>query len=131
MVSIIMPTQPLQLRDFQVRFTLPQTRTYPIENINELNEMIRIYGRGIISYITFFFHDNEHKYHTLTLYNSGHNDKFIVEFCHYYNQQFDRVELSLEEKVNDFTVVMNCLTQNVNARFVQHIINPFVSRVMA
>ncbi len=124
-----MSTQLPQLRDFQVRFTLEQTRTYSIEQINELDEMIRIYGRGIISYITFFFHNNnnQHKFHNITLRNSGYDDKFVVEFYHYYNQRFDRIELSREEQVSDFTSVMNCLnsSQNLNSRLGQYIVNPF------
>ncbi len=125
--------QLLQIREFHVHFVLHQTRVYSIEQLNELDEMIRIYGRGIISYVTFFFHDTNRRFHTLTLRNSEQNDKFVVEFHHYYNQQMERVELTLEEKGDDFESVIRCLNSraNLNDRFTRYIINPFYSQYMA
>jgi hypothetical protein len=126
-------TELLQLREFHVHFTLQQTRIYSIEQLRELDEMIRIYGRGIISYITFFFHDSRHKFHSLTLRNSEQNDRFVVEFCHYYNQQLERVELSREQQVSDYHSVIGYLgsQHNFNSNFLPFIINPFVHNQMA
>ena len=119
--------QPLQLKDFQVRLDSGQTINEPIENISELDEIIRIYGRGIIAKISFYFHDSIRGFHNIILRNTEDNDKFTVEFYEYYNQQNQRVELTFEEKLNDFTVVINCLTQkqNININLIPYIINPF------
>ena len=121
--------QLLQIREFHVHVTLASTRIYPIEQINELDEMIRVYGRGIISCITFFFHDTNLRFHTITLRNSEQNDRFVVEFHHYYNQQLERVELTLDEKVVDFESLLRYLNsrQNLNDRFTRYIVNPFTS----
>lgn len=123
----------LQLREFHVHFQVNQTRIYSIEQLRELEEMIRIYGRGIISYITFFFHDSRRKFHSLTLRNSEQNDRFVVEFYHSYNQQLERLELSREEQVSDFHSVISCLSsrQNFNSILLPFIVNPFIHNQMA
>lgn len=122
-----MSTQPLQLRDFQIRFTSGQIINEPIENIRELDEIIRIYGRSIIAKISFYFHDSLRGFHNIILRNSEFNDRFVVEFYHYYNSQIERIELSHEEQLNDFIAVMNCLNsrQILNSRLIPFIINPF------
>ena len=122
-----MPIQPLQLRDFQIRFTNGQIINEPIENIRELDEIIRIYNRSLIAKISFYFHDSQRAFHNIILRNTESNDRFIVEFYHFYNQISHRVELSREEQINDFTVVMNCLNsrQNLSRNLVPYIINPF------
>jgi hypothetical protein len=115
-----------QLRDFQVRLDSGQTINERIENIRELTDVIRIYGRHIICFITFYFHDSHHHAHSLTLRNSGHNDKFVVEFYHYYSPNFNRIELTDQQKIHDFEIVMNCLQQNnLDSRLIRHIIHPF------
>ena len=116
-----------QLNTFQVVLTTGQIRNEPIENITELDEIIRIYGRGIIAEITFYFYDNQHQFHNIILRNSGHNDRFIVEFYHYYNRYMERIEMNREDKMRDFTVVMNCINnvRNLNSRLMPYIIDPF------
>ncbi len=122
-----MSTQPLQLRDFQIRFTSGQIINEPIENIRELDDIIRIYGRSIIAKISFYFHDSIRGFHNIILRNSEFNDRFVVEFYHYYNSHMERIELSHEEQLNDFISVMNCLNsrQILNSRLIPYIINPF------
>lgn len=121
--------QPLQLKDFQIRLDSGQTINEPIDNINELDEIIRIYGRNIITKISFYFHDSDRGFHNIIFRNTEPNDRFVVEFYSYYNQQNQLVELSFEEKFNDFTSVMNCLIQksNINLKLVPYIIHPFHS----
>ena len=116
-----------QIISFQVRLDTGQTINEPIENIRELSNIIRQYGRGIIAKISFYFHDSRHQFHNLILRNSEHNDRFVVEFYHYYNQYMERVELSREERMNDFVTVMNCIhnSENLDSRLGQYIIDPF------
>lgn len=105
-----MPSQPLNLRDFQIRFRSGQIINEPIEKIRILDELVRIYGLVSIAKISFYFHDPQHKYHNLILRNTNYNSKiFPIEFYHYYNQQMERVELSTEEKVNDLLAVIYCM----------------------
>lgn len=119
--------QHFQLREFQVQYNLGQTRIYSIDQINELDEMIRIYGRAIISSIKFLFHNNQHPFYYLILRNTGHNDRYVVEFYHYYNQYFERVEMSREQRQADFNIVSSLLSSrpNLDTRLVNFIIQPF------
>jgi hypothetical protein len=119
---------PLQIRDFHIKFNnINQTRDYTIENIQELEEIIRVYGRKIIYSITFYFYDNIHQYHNLTFQNTGYDDKFVTEFFHYYNTNYHRIELNRDQQYNDFVAVMNILNskQILQSRFIPYIINPF------
>jgi hypothetical protein len=118
----------VQLRDFQVRLNNGQSINEPINNIRELDDLIRIYGRGIIGTITFYFYDNNHPYHTLILRNTEHNNNtFVVEFYHYYDQYLQKVELSTNQKMIDYRTVRNYLNNNQNlvSGLVRYIIDPF------
>jgi hypothetical protein len=118
----------LQLRDYHIRLDTGQTINERIENIRELTEVVRIYGRRIIAKITFYFHDPLHQFHSLTLRNSEHQNKFVVEFYHYYSPNFIRIELNDEQKIGDLDTVINCLRQNnLDSGLVRHIIHPFHS----
>ena len=116
-----------QISSFQIRLDTVRTINEPIENIQELSNIIRQYGRGIIAKISFYFHDSRHQFHNLILRNTEHNDRFVVEFYHYYNQYMERVELSREERINDFAEVMNCIlnSANLDSHLGQYIIDPF------
>lgn len=118
---------PRQLRDFQINFVNGQNINERIENINELNEIIRIYGRNIISSITFYFYNGQDNSYYLILRNTHQNDRFVVEFYHYYNQYLQRVEISREDQQYDITTVVNYLNtrQNLNTHLVRFIVDPF------
>jgi hypothetical protein len=128
-----MSTQPLQLRDFQIRFTTGQIINEPIENIRELSNILRIYGRSIIAKISFYFHDSVRGFHNIILRNTETNDRFVIEFYHYYNSQMEQTELSHQEQLNDFTAVMNCLNsrRGIQTRLIPFIINPFQHNQMS
>jgi len=117
----------LQINTFQVRLNTGQIVNEPIENIQELSNIVSQYGRGIIAKISFYFHDSRHQFHNLVLRNTEHNDSFIVEFYHYYNQYMEQVVLSREERLNDFTAVMNCIrsSENLHSQLGQYVIDPF------
>ena len=117
----------LQVRELQVQFNIGSPRNYTPDNLNDFEEMLRIYGRGIIYSITFYFYDNSHQFHNLILKNAGYNDRFVVEFFHSYNSNFQRIEISRDQQHNDFVGVMNLLTsrQIIQSRLVPFIINPF------
>ena len=117
----------LQVRNFQIRFNNGQIRYEPIENIHELDEIIRIYGRQIIAKVSFYFHDPAHQFHNIIIRNTEQNDKFTVEFWNYYNQYFEKVELTSDEKRRDLDMIMNYITQhsNLNNNFKPYIIDPF------
>jgi hypothetical protein len=118
----------IQLREFHIHYNIGHTRIYNIEKINQLNDIIRIYGRKIIYSIKFPFH-NQSAY--LIIRNSGHNDIFVVEFFDYYNQNVD-YETNYNQQYNDFNIVMNLLSSkpNINSHLVQFIINPFTLEMM-
>ena len=124
--------QTFQLREFQIQLNNGQTRIYNIEQINELDEMIRIYGREIISSIKFLFHNQDPFYYVI-LRNTGYNNSFIVEFYHYYNQYIERIDICREQKVIDYNTILSLLNtrQHLNSRLVQFIINPFYGPVMS
>ena len=126
-MSQINNTPALQINTFQVRLNTGQIVNEQIENIQELFNIINQNGRGNIAKISFYFNDNQHQFHNLILRNTEHSDKFIVEFYHYYNQYMEQVELSREERLNDFTAVMNCIrsSENFVIQLGQHIIDPF------
>lgn len=117
-----------QIREFHLQLTTGQLRIYNIENINELEEIVRIYTRSIISSITFIFYDTQHQFHNLVLRNVEPNDRFIVEFFHYYNHDLERIDISYEQQRDDYTIVMNVLSskQNLSLHLNQYIINPFI-----
>jgi hypothetical protein len=117
----------LQIREFQVQFNTGTPRNYTPDNLNDFKEMLRIYGRGIIHSITFYFYDNNHQFHNLILQNAGQNDRFVVEFFHYYDSNFQRVEQNRNQQHSDFVGVMNLLgsRQIIQSRLVPFIINPF------
>jgi|UniRef100_A0A6C0DWP1 hypothetical protein len=117
----------LQINTFQVRLNTGQIINEPIENIRELSNIIGLYGLGIIAKISFYFRDNSHQFHNLILRNTEHNDKFVVEFYHYYNQYMERIKLSREERLNDFIAVMNCIrsSENLDSQLGKQIIDPF------
>lgn len=121
-----MVVQPLQLKSFQILLISGQIINEPIEKIKDLNEIIRIYGRNIISKISFYFHDSIYTLHNIIL-KSNDNNNFIIEFYQYYNQDNHLVQITLEEKINDFTEMMKYLTKNqyLNSYLIPYIINPF------
>lgn len=111
-----------QISIFQVCFINGQIINELIENIHQLYDIIRIYGRGFISKISFYYHTNEKQNHNLILQNCDKNDRFIVEFCNSYNQNFQTVEMTLEEKYKDFQAVKNILQNND----LNYILLPFI-----
>lgn len=131
-MSSNMQVNPIQLQGFQVYLENNTIRSEPIHNINELNELVRIYGRQIIIQVTFYFHDNQNKIHYLNIRNTGFDDKFVIEFFHYYNSYLEKIELTREEKIRDFTMVMHCINNctHLNRLLVPHIVNPINQYVM-
>lgn len=121
-----MSNQPLQLSTFQVILNNSQIIIEPIENINQLGEIIHIYGRKVIAKIIFYFYDSHHKYHDLSLVKNEDNDYFNVEFYHYYTSQNGRSPLTLIEKVNDYNIVLQSFddTELINS-LKNYIISPF------
>lgn len=108
-----------QIRDFHIYLTNGQIINEPIENIIELGEIIRIYGREIIVKIVFNFHNNRQNNHNITLRNlPERNDRFIVEFFH--NEIY--------EQLCDYTALTNNINndnQTLYNLLGKWIINPF------
>jgi len=112
-----------QISDFQVRLVNGQTINEPIENINELYEIIYNFGRSNIAKISFYFQKQNNQFHNLILRNSQDNI-FEVEFCDNYIQS-EIVELSYEEKEHDFQAVINIIqNNNLDILLLPFIINP-------
>jgi hypothetical protein len=95
--------------------------------MDDFDEIVRVYGLGIIHSITFYFYDNDNQFHNIILQNTGHNNMFVVEFFHYYNSNYQRVEQNRSQQRNDFQSVMNVLSsrQHLQTRFIPYIIHPF------
>ncbi len=109
-----------QIRDFHIYLTNDQIINEPIENINELSEIIRIYGREIIVKIVFNFHNNYQNNHNIVLRClPEYNDKFIIEF--FYTE--------LYKQLCDFNALMNCINNDnliLYDLLGKWIINPFI-----
>lgn len=116
-----------QIESFQVRFENGTIIHHPISDFHLVDTHIQQYGRSSIAKISFYFLTHNHMFHNLILRNTEHNDRFVVEFYHYYNQNNQRVELTLEQKLADFRSVMNVIihTRNLDDRLGQFINNPF------
>lgn len=118
-----------QIKDFQVRFTTGQLINEPIENIQELYNIIKLYSREYITKISFYFHSSQ-DFHNIILRNNNnyHNDRFTVEFCDKYDENMERIDMSYEEKYMKFQAVINILeNNNFNNNLLPYIINPFVT----
>lgn len=120
-------TNNYQLHQYQIYLNTGQIIVEPIENIQELRNIIHNYGRNIILSITFYFYDGEHPDHYLILRNTRQNNRFIPEFYHYYDEFYQRVELSRQEQRSDFRNVINYLNtrRTIANRFVPYVIDPF------
>jgi hypothetical protein len=120
-------TNYLQIREFYVHLNVGQPRHYTVDNMDDFDEIVRVYGLGIIHSITFYFYDNDNQFHNIILQNTGHNNMFVVEFFHYYNSNYQRVEQNRSQQRNDFQSVMNVLSsrQHLQTRFIPYIIHPF------
>jgi hypothetical protein len=116
-----------QIESFQVRFANGSIINHPISEFHLVNSHILRYGRASIAKISFYFITRNHQFHNLILRNTEHNDRFVLEFCHYYDQNNRPVELSMEQKLADYQSVMNIIihTSNLDDRLGQFIINPF------
>jgi hypothetical protein len=86
----------LQLSKFKITLINQQIIEEPIENINNLYEIINIYGRGIIDKIYFYFYNYNNSI-ILKKINSCINDRFILEFEH----NIDSNKLYMIESLNN------------------------------
>ena len=107
-----------QIKSFQVRFTHGQTTNEPVENINQLDEIIRVYGVERIAKISFYYYTSNNSFHNLILQNE--DNTFTVEFN---NQD----QMYLEEKMDDYNEMLDVLqrTQNLENTLIPLIMDPF------
>ncbi len=116
-----------QIKSFQVRFTHGQTTNEPVENINQLDEIIRVYGIERIAKISFYYYTSDNSFHNLILRNE--DTVFTVEFNRPIDNQGQYVEMPYEEKLDDYTEVLNVLkrTQTLENTLIPFIIDPFIN----
>lgn len=117
----------LQVSDFQIRLINGKTFNKPFEQLSWLDSHVSRHGLSSVAYITFYFHTTSHKIYYLSLRASDHSTVFNVEFYHYYNERDEKVNISLSQKIRDFTSVMYAInhTGNLNDILGQYIIDPF------
>ncbi len=114
-----------QIKSFQVRFTHGQTFNESVENINQLNSIIRTYGIEQIAKISFYYHTSDDNFHNLILRNE--DNVFTVEFNRYVDNQGQYVEMTYEKKLDDYTEMLNVLKriQELENTIIPIITNPF------
>jgi hypothetical protein len=106
-----------EIRRFKVRFDTSSVIDEPIDNLSMIEEYIRIYGRGIINKITFYFHQPRGVVRKVILRKSEPNDRFRVEF----RTQDDN------RNIFDYVTVVNKIntTTNLYDMIGRYVINPF------
>jgi hypothetical protein len=119
----------MQLRSFQVRFTNGYLSQESITNMVALENIIESHDLMDIAKISFYFEGGVIPFHSLILrciYSKTNNYKFHVEFFTYYNDENVHTQLSSDEKMNDYNLVLNnLLTSNIlKERLVPNIILP-------
>jgi len=121
-----MAVNALQVRNYRIDHFNGQSFNEPIQEINTLATHLRYYINEVAQ-VTFFFHDHLHPFHYLILRKTQQANRFIVEFYHYYNEQVERVELSINHQHSDFGAVINAMRQSewLHNNLQNLIINPF------
>lgn len=123
-----MAVNALQVRDFQVRFINGVVINDNVDRLHVLRDILTTYGRAMLAKITFYFHDNDNLFHNIIFRKLTHEDRFIVEFYHTYDDQMRHVEMSQYEKMRDFAAVVNILAYEggLNNLLTPYVINPFI-----
>jgi hypothetical protein len=117
----------LQVRNYRIDHTNGQSFNEPIEQINTLATHLQYYINEVAQ-VTFFFHNHHQPFHYLILRKTHQeNSRFITEFYHYYNEQVERVERSVNQQHSDFAAVINAMRQSPWLRNNIHrlVIDPF------
>jgi hypothetical protein len=108
-----------EIRRFKIRLEHGNTIEEPIENLQTIEEYTRIYGRGVINKITFYFRPSRSYNYTqkVTLRRCEPNDRFRFEFR---NQD-------IQKNVFDYVAVVNKINTTTNLADIlgKYIINPF------
>lgn len=114
-----------QIKSFQVRFTHGQIVNESVENINHLDEIIRVYGIERIAKISFYYYTSDNSFHNLILRNE--DNTFIVEFNHPVDNQGQYIEMKYEEKLDDYMEMLHVLksTQLLESTVIPNIMDPF------
>jgi len=111
-----------QVSCYQILLRNNQIISESIENIEELDDIIMIYGRDIINTITFGFYDRKYN---IILENSEINSYFRMKFSCCINQ-CSVYGASTSELLEGYSAIMNCLEScnNLNDTFGKYIIKP-------
>jgi hypothetical protein len=122
-----MAVNAFQVRNYRIDHINGQSFNEPIEEINTLATHLRYYINEVAQ-VTFFFHNNHQPFHHLILRKTQQgNNRFVIEFYHYYNEQVERVERSLNQQHSDFASVVNAVNQSpwLRENFHRLVIDPF------
>lgn len=114
-----------QIKSFQVRFTHGQIVNEPVENINILDEIIRVYGIERIAKISFYYYTSDNSFHNIIIRNE--DNIFTVDFNRPVDNQGQYIEMKHEEKLDDYMEMLNVIksTQLLESTLIPIIINPF------
>ncbi len=112
-----------RIKSFQVRFINGQTINEPVENISILDSTFFEYGIEQIAKISFYYDTSNH-FHNLILYNEDYN-KLVVEFNTQFDNQGNKIEMTHQEKLNDYNELLNTLKGSEDT-IIPYIVNPFI-----
>ena len=112
-----------RIKSFQVRFINGQTINESVENISILESTFFEYGIEQIAKISFYYDTSSH-FHNLILYNED-NNKLVVEFNTQFDNQGNKIEMTHQEKLNDYTELLNKLKGSEDI-IIPYIVNPFI-----
>lgn len=105
----------MYIRSFQVRFTDGYLVQEDYINNIALEQIIDTYTLSDIRKISFYFDEGNTPFHNLILRNiseTGEDTKFEVEFFIYHNDNNELSELTVEEKLSDYNLVMDNLLKS-------------------
>lgn len=99
----------MELRSFQVRFTNGYLVQEDYMNNVILERIINTHDLDDITKISFYFEGGFTPFHSLIIRNTGINNEFKVDFYSYYNDSNQLTELTKEEKMNDYNLIISKL----------------------
>jgi len=105
-----------------------QTIHQTASNLQELDNLIQMYGREYISKIQFIFQSPPDIKERIVLRNiTDSNNRFSVEFICYNSQDGQALDITLDEKIIHYSVVLVTLHKvgNLDSTLLPFIVTPF------
>jgi hypothetical protein len=115
-----------QMLKYEVRMLSGQLIVEDIDDLSVLRDIIHNYGLQSIDTITFFLHNLMHSNYYVILRNTHNNDRFMTEFFHYYDKNYNKVNISEKEAERDYVAVMRQINNTSGLEGVhKYILGPY------